>query len=139
MRPSLYLSKAFILLLLSLLSLTACSLLNRGTAATVLGHDTQLGAGATLICSQVCAERGQCGTAVDQGEVILGGHDQPRLAQQNVLFPVSAAITVLETSSYNVRQLSGGDPFPINFYKIATAEGKIGWVAGWCLAAPPTP
>jgi hypothetical protein len=120
-----------------LLALTACSLINRDAGPTAtLGHTTELTAAGVLVCSQPCAERGQCGDAVEGGEVILGGRGQPLTTQHDVFFPADVQVDILQRVPYTLRPLSEGDNFNLNFYNIAVPGGEQGWVAGWCLAAP---
>lgn len=125
-----------LILLLVLVALTACSLLNPDTeSATVLGHDIYLSGQGRLVCSSVCAERGQCGSIADQGQVVLGGRTNATTFAHDVYFPVNSQVQILNAQAFPVQQVSGGDPFSINFYEIAIPGGESGWVAGWCLAA----
>lgn len=128
---------AFMTLTALLCFLTACSLINRDTGPTsTLGHTTTLTEAGVLVCSQPCAERGQCGSRVDGGQVILGGRGQPLTTQHEVFFPADTRVDILQMAPYTVRSLTEGDPFTLNFYNIAVPGGEQGWVAGWCLAAP---
>lgn len=123
-------------LILVMLILTACSLLNRDTSTAILGHDTRLEGNAVLVCSQSCQERSQCGTTTDQGTVILGGLFQPQTGPHDVFFPAKTPVTINNVVPYVLRQVSDQQEFSINFYNVVAQDGKAGWVAGWCVAAP---
>ncbi|MCA9958339.1 MAG: hypothetical protein KC443_04865 [Anaerolineales bacterium] len=119
-----------------MLVLTACSLLNRDASAATLGHDTQLEIEAITTCSQSCRERGQCGTTAEQGTVVLGGVFQPLTNSHDMFFPIDTRVSINGVTPYVLRQVSDGQQFSINFYNVIAPDGKSGWVAGWCLAAP---
>lgn len=115
--------------------LSACSLINRGQEAPVrLGHDRLLQGQGRLICSNACAERGQCGTVQEGGSVVLGGGAEAKTIAHDIYLPADVQVQIAAVQSYPVQQMSGGDPFPINFYAVIAPDGGAGWVAGWCLA-----
>ena len=125
-----------LILLFILAVLTACSRLNAGSStAPILGNDTLLSGQAQLVCSNACANRGQCGSVADQSQVVLGGRDGAMTSAHDVYFPVNSQVQILGAVAYPVQQVSGGDSFYVNFYAIAIPGGESGWVAGWCLAA----
>ncbi len=99
-----------------------------------LGHDVLLQGQGRLVCSSACAERGQCGTVQDRGKVVLGGRTAATTLAHDVYFPVDAQAQIAAVQSFPVQQVSGGEPFAINFYAVIVPEGEAGWVAGWCLA-----
>lgn len=124
-----------VFLTLLLVFSTACSLINRDSAPTArLGHDILLQGQARLVCSGACAERGQCGTIQGEGQVVLGGRSNATTVAHDVYFPAETQVLIANAQSYPLQQLSGGEPFLINFYAIISPGGEAGWVAGWCLA-----
>lgn len=134
--PRYYLS-AF-LVLVTLTCLSACSIINRDQETAVrLGHDILLQGEGRLVCSGLCAERGQCGTIRDRGNVVLGGRAEAKTFAHDVYLPAGSQVQIATAQSFPVQQLSGGDPFLINFYAVIIPGGEAGWVAGWCLAEAP--
>ncbi len=89
-----------------------------------------------LLCSQACQERGQCGTIANQSTVVLGGIFQAQTSSHDVFFPTATRVAINNVTPFWVRQLVDGQQFSINFYNVTAPDGKSGWVAGWCVAAP---
>jgi len=116
-----------------LLSLTACGLLG---GDPVLGDTADLQGEATVTCSTACAERGQCGSAPDGSQVVLGGLAGPAVENHDLRFAVDTAVPILGSSMRTVETLATANPFDLRFYLIQRPDGTAGWVAGWCLAAP---
>ncbi len=112
--------------------LAACSLLNRNP---VLGDTAALQGQAVVTCSTACAERGQCGTIPDGGQVVLGSQIGPVLANHERMFPAGSMVTILESREQMVETVMTLEQFPLRFYHIQPADRVDGWVAGWCLAA----
>lgn len=121
-----------LLLLLSLVVLTACSVFNRRQ----FGNEVVLEGSGVVTCSGECAARGQCGESVDRGTFVFAGVDTPRVADHNGLLPVDTAVTILETRSVNLQSVSDTtQQFPLNFYNVILEDQtRSGWVAGWCIA-----
>jgi hypothetical protein len=127
--------RAAALLIGMLVFINACSILNRDSApAARLGHDTLLQGQGRLVCSSACAERGQCGTIQNQGQVVLGGRSNATTVAQDVYFQVDTLVQIAIAQSYPVQQVAGGEPFLVNFYAVISPGGEAGWVPGWCLA-----
>lgn len=124
--------------------LLACSLLGGGGADPYPAPGEDVGSdlpvlGATLTCSQECADRGQCGTSVDRGRVVLLSADQPAVSPVDFELAVAdgAAVSVLETRSVDVVESASGFEFPINFYRVLVQDRNVeGWVAAWCILNP---
>ncbi len=123
-----------LLLMGVLMSLTACSLL--GNNAPVLGDTADLQGQATVTCSTVCAERGQCGLAPDGSQVVLGGQAGPTVENHDLRFTVDTAVPILGSSVQKAKTVATGEEFDLRFYLVQRpADGVAGWVTGWCLKA----
>ena len=95
---------------------------------------------ATLVCSEECAARGQCGTLTDDTKVILGQDSGPIVRGHNRFFVENVIVTVEETTQRDlIGALNGvplleATPFPHIFYRVTQAEiAKTAWVSGWCI------
>lgn len=92
---------------------------------------------AVLVCSQECAQNGQCGTAVDGRSLVLGHSDRPETRDHTLVFPVDVPITVLEGREQLIQPLNA-EPIMQPFFRImVNNDGKQGWVANWCVAQIP--
>ena len=96
----------------------------------------------TLVCSQDCADRGQCGTTQGENEavVVLGGKDGPVVEpdRHDVLFLAGATVEVKGSMEVDLAQVEGGEGFPQTFSRVEWLNpmGDItetGWVAEWCI------
>lgn len=122
----------------------ACSVLGGGDADPYPAPEDGTGSdlpltGASLTCSQECADRGQCGTSTDRGAVVLLSADQPAVSPVDFELAIAdgAAVSVLETRSVNVQESSSGFEFPVNFYRVLALDRNVeGWVAAWCILNP---
>ncbi len=97
-----------------------------------------------LVCNTECANRGQCGTTVNdpQVQVVLGGLDSPTVdpAMHDVFIISGAVVEVRETWTGEVEQANGRRfnetfsrvEFRNNFGDIA----KRGWFPDWCIQYP---
>lgn len=115
-----------------LLSLTACSLLGSGPA---LGDTADLQGQAVVTCSTSCATRGQCGSAPDGSQVVLGGQAGPAVEGHDLRFTADTTVPIYDSSIQRVRTITTQEEFDLRFYLIQREDGVTGWVAGWCLAA----
>lgn len=123
------------LLVLCLLVLVACGASEE--AIEPQAFDDQFGEPRRLVCSDECAQRGQCGQDPDQQMVVLGHMDGPHLANHNVLFPTGHEVFVTSSQQRQAETVLGSQPLLIEFYSVNAPDlGKFGWVAGWCLALP---
>ena len=115
-----------------LLALTACSLLN---SAPALGDTAELQGQAVVTCSAACAERGQCGTAPDGNQVVLGGWGGPMVHLHERVFPAGSTVDILESRVEIIETLITAEQSQLRFYHIQPPDRLDGWIAGWCLAA----
>jgi hypothetical protein len=95
---------------------------------------------ATLICSEECAARGQCGTLADDSKVILGQDSGPIVRGHNRFFMENVTVVVDETTERRLVAASNGvplpeaEPFAHIFYRVTQPEiPKTAWVSGWCI------
>ena len=122
-------------LILAVLILSACSTNN---AELISGDEIELlpETPAVVNCSAACSERGQCGTAVENNNIVVLGGSGPMVADHNRLFPNGTAVTILASSLQTIESLADGSQSSLHFYQIQPQDGQpAGWVAGWCLAA----
>jgi hypothetical protein len=88
----------------------------------------------TLVCSEECAARGQCGTSVNDGSpVILGHPDQPAVQDHQMTFQAEYTLPIIDTKDELLQVLTTGEQFTHRFFLLQRADGRAGWVAGWCL------
>lgn len=97
-----------------------------------------------LVCSSECANRGQCGTTVNdpQIQVVLGGLDSPIIdaGMQNVFIISGAVVEVKETWTGEVEQVNGRR-FNEQFSRVEFRNSfgdiqKTGWFPDWCIQYP---
>ncbi|HEX6386376.1 MAG TPA: hypothetical protein VF177_17020 [Anaerolineae bacterium] len=124
-----------LLLAMSLLLVAGCG--GDGTGATI-----QLQSQATLVCSQECIDRGQCGTTLDGQTFVLGGAIQPVVDAHDRLFANNTLVVVNNSDIRTLQPVqpapTGGEPFPHTFYQVTTIDSsKAGWVSSWCIAPQP--
>lgn len=116
-----------------MMAASSCSILRRGSNNLTLGSESSLTGQATLLCSQECSDRGQCGTA-DQGPMILLSSSGPATSGHDMAIPENTAVVIDHEESRTAVQLSNNDPFRASFYMVNVPERGPGWVAGWCIA-----
>jgi hypothetical protein len=97
---------------------------------------------ARIDCSDACAARGQCGTLIDDTQVVLANDGGPAVSLHNRFFLQDTLVTVVDTSARELIAAREGVPliaeatsFPHLFYRV-NGEGKDAWVSEWCLARP---
>jgi hypothetical protein len=123
------------LLLFSFLLLTAC--LGGGEADTPATNPDPgpLSGEVLLSCSQICADRGQCGGHVDGYDVVLGGTQVPVVENHDVFFPAGVRAVVINNQLMQLQPVTNPQAFNQFFYQVEY-NGVRGWVAGWCATAP---
>ena len=97
---------------------------------------------AKIVCTEQCAERGQCGVLPDDRRAVLANEGRPAVWDHNRFFVDEALVTVREVSnreliaSRNRAPLTvEATPFPHLFYRVE-GEGKNAWVSEWCIERP---
>ncbi len=112
-----------------------CSVLNRGSepppaegAALVAGQQ------ASLVCSQSCADRGQCGYLLNNSQpVILAYSEGPALENPQMIFPADTVLPLLGVKDVLLQVAATNEQFTHPFYFIQRSDGAAGWIAGWCV------
>ena len=88
----------------------------------------------TLVCSEECAARGQCGKTVNGNQpVILGHPDHPAVQDHQMTFQAEYTLPIISTKEEILQVVSTGEQFPHTFFLLQRADNQVGWVAGWCL------
>ncbi|MBE2222810.1 MAG: hypothetical protein IAF02_14790 [Anaerolineae bacterium] len=88
----------------------------------------------TLVCSEECAARGQCGTSVSNNQpVILGHPDHPAVQDHQMTFPAENTLPIIGTKDELVQVTATGEQFNHTFFLLQREDERVGWVAGWCL------
>jgi hypothetical protein len=88
----------------------------------------------TLVCSEECAARGQCGTSVNGGQTVILGHpDRPAVQDHQMTFQAENTLPILGTKDELLQVLTTGEQFNHTFFLLERGDGRVGWVAGWCL------
>ena len=134
--------KRILLLGVSFIFLTACTLLNPSTPAEEAASGEGQPASVMLTCNQACADRGQCGVAPDQSQVVLGHPDQPTVTLGNhaMRFPSGSTATILDTRALQISSVASSEQIgtaDFFFVQVQTAETfSTGWVAAWCTETP---
>jgi uncharacterized low-complexity protein len=95
----------------------------------------------TLVCSQECAERGQCGEAQggNDAAVVLGGKDAPAVEanQHDVVFLAGSRANVQSSMEATLIDNDGRE-FTQSFSRVEALNpmgdiAETGWVAEWCI------
>ena len=116
---------------LFLLFIAGCSRGGEETEPTTAEGTQQLG---TLVCSEECAARGQCGTSVNSNQpVILGHPDHPAVQDHQMTFQAEYTLPIIGAKDELVQVVSTGEQFNHTFFLLQRADERVGWVAGWCL------
>jgi hypothetical protein len=88
----------------------------------------------TLVCSEECAARGQCGKTVNGEQTVILGHpDRPVVKDHQMTFPAEDTLPIVSTKEELLQVSSTGEQFTQSFFLLQRADERVGWVAGWCL------
>lgn len=123
----------FAVLVISLLALSACSLVRRGEREGTLGSSAALVGRATLVCSTECRARGQCGST-DSGDVVLMSSVSPATRGHDVASLNGTQVEIDQQIAQTVVQDSDGQQFQTPYYLVNVPGRGFAWVAGWCIA-----
>lgn len=87
----------------------------------------------TLVCSEECAARGQCGKTVNGDQIVILGHpDRPAVKEHQMTFPAEDTLPIVSTKEELIEVVSTGEQFSQIFFLLQRADERVGWVAGWC-------
>ena len=98
-----------------------------------MGHITLLRDSGTLVCSEACRDRGQCGTTLE-GEVVLLHSAWPATRDHDVAIPANTPVIITNVLTETMTAVN--DPvqtFPLYYYNVAAQDGSFGWAPGWCV------
>ncbi|MFQ5400805.1 MAG: hypothetical protein ACE5E7_14565 [Anaerolineae bacterium] len=129
---------AHLLLAAVLLTLTACGLMNSALTPgdqVILEPQSE----AVLVCSQECADRGQCGTMAGGRKVVFGSMGGPATNNHELFFFADSPATINGSDTRTVETIITGERTELIFYHVTVAtqeQFEAGWIAGWCVAAP---
>ena len=110
---------------------SSCSLLRRGEDLS-LGSDIQLNGEASLVCSQECADRSQCGDS-EQGKMVLLNSQKPATLRHDLAVPSMTPVLVDHQEVRMAIQSGRSEEIPVTFYLVTIPELGLGWVPGWCI------
>jgi hypothetical protein len=88
---------------------------------------------ATLICSEECQDRGQCGLDELGSEFVLLAGSAPTLENHDQAYQANTPVTIVGKEDRSIIQVSSGVPVDAPFYNVVLPDGGQAWVAGWCL------
>jgi hypothetical protein len=123
-----------------LLSTASCTRRKEETPY-LMGDQSELALGetATLVCSDQCRGSSQCGK-LNSEQVILASSRGPAMADHDLLFPHGLTVTVAGRETRLLENVSDASRSQqLDFYAVVTADGRAGWVAGWCIGRPVVP
>lgn len=87
-----------------------------------------------LVCNDSCAERAQCGIALDGSQVVFLRRDLPAVSDHDLAIPAGSIGTVLETRAEQVMETATGNQFTSTFFKLLLSDQITqAWVAEWCV------
>lgn len=98
----------------------------------ILGSEQTLSGQATLLCSQDCIDRAQCGLT-EQVETVLLSTFGPATTGHDMAFPAGTAVIIDRQEMQPVIQVSDQSSSRVPFYLVNVPEVGMGWVAGWCV------
>lgn len=90
---------------------------------------------ATLICSEECHDRGQCGLDELGTEFVLMAESAPALENHDQAVQANTPVTIIRKEVRSVIRTISGVPLDTPFYNIVLPDDGQAWVAGWCLGS----
>ena len=88
----------------------------------------------TLVCSQACSDRGQCGTPVNGDQpVILGHPDFPAVQNQQMIFLADSTLPIIGSKEELLQVVATDEQFNHTFFLVKRTDERVGWVPGWCI------
>jgi hypothetical protein len=108
-----------------------------GGSNPVLGDGALLSGNGTLVCSEVCAQRGQCGTTVEVGTVVLLHSGRPSTRDHDVAIPANTPVVITGVLTETMAAVNNpAQTFLLYYYNVAAQDGSFGWAPGWCVQGP---
>lgn len=122
------------ILVFALLFLAGC-----GREETPLAVNEQVQA----VCTAECSDRGQCGVLSGASQAVLANEAGPAVRFHDRYFVENTLLTILAMVERQLLPAENGIPiaavdqsFPHQFFQVANADGKTGWISEWCVARP---
>jgi hypothetical protein len=107
------------------------------------GRGAVAGTTVTLLCTEQCAERAQCGTTMESPKVpvILAGRAYPVVGpdEHDLYFPNGATAEIRESMTVTLKDVDGRQfdhPFSRIEYLASDNNLLSGWVPDWCIERP---
>jgi hypothetical protein len=122
----------YFLLAFCLILLTAC----RPGRQAQWGDQALLSGAAVLDCSAECAARGQCGSTVERGTVVLLSVNEPATHNHNLAITSGTAVSIFDTRPTRLLEQVTGTEIHLTYYYVNVPDRAPGWVAGWCIRTP---
>lgn len=106
-----------------------------------LGTDLELpiGQSATVVCSNACRARAQCGWSQEgdaQIDYVFVDAQTPRTSGHSNLLLAGSSVVVLNVREIPTFDNQGIQQGLVRYYQVETGRSFPGWVAGWCLEQP---
>jgi hypothetical protein len=124
----------FILLASTIIVLNGCSVLkiiqDEDAGSELLDIEES-----TLICSEECQDRGQCGRDEEGSEFVLMNLASPVVEKHDRSIQANTPVTIVGEEIRSVILLSSSAAIDVPFYQVALPDGARAWVAGWCLGS----
>lgn len=93
-----------------------------------------------VVCSEACANHGQCATLPTARKAVLANRGGPAVSLHDFYLPVDAVVQVTEINERQLLPAKDGSPitanttpFPHLFYRVAASDGTAAWVSDWCI------
>jgi len=119
-------------LVILLLVVAGCRGDSQEADSMVLGSDNTLSGSGTLVCSQDCLDRAQCG-ATEQAQSVLMNSSGPATIGHDMVIPAGTSVNIDRQEMHPVIQTSDQSAYRAAFYLVEVPDVGMSWVAGWCV------
>ena len=122
-----------VFLLLTLFFLSGCLGLLQGNNEVDLAVSSPYTGLVELQCNQTCADRGQCGQAVDGTDRVFMNSGGPAVEQHDQLILPNSRGIIVNTITQTLQTEATGEQFSHPFHLVQIDGGVTGWVVEWCV------